>query len=109
LLITGLAVAAGAFGLSALYVAGFRRWAAERMLDIPNTRSSHTRPTPRGGGLGIVMGVLIGIGFLFYNWPSARVFMGDVGSAFIGFTLAVLLVVAGRDNSRFVLAELLVV
>jgi len=39
---------------------GFRRWAAERMLDKPNGRSSHTRPTPRGGGLGIVIGVLIG-------------------------------------------------
>ena len=28
------------------------------------------------------------LGFLGYNWPPARVFMGDVGSAFLGFTFA---------------------
>jgi Fuc2NAc and GlcNAc transferase len=28
-------------------------------------------------------------GFLTWNWPPARVFMGDVGSGFLGFTLAV--------------------
>jgi UDP-N-acetylmuramyl pentapeptide phosphotransferase/UDP-N-acetylglucosamine-1-phosphate transferase len=27
-------------------------------------------------------------GFLFHNWPPAKIFMGDVGSAFLGFTLA---------------------
>ncbi len=30
------------------------------------------------------------LGFLFHNWPPARIFMGDVGSAFLGYTLAVL-------------------
>jgi UDP-N-acetylmuramyl pentapeptide phosphotransferase/UDP-N-acetylglucosamine-1-phosphate transferase len=30
------------------------------------------------------------LGFLFFNWPPARLFMGDVGSGFIGFILAVL-------------------
>jgi len=29
-------------------------------------------------------------GFLCWNWPPAKIFMGDVGSAFIGFILAVL-------------------
>lgn len=29
-------------------------------------------------------------GFLLHNWPPARVFMGDVGSAFLGFVFAVL-------------------
>lgn len=29
------------------------------------------------------------LGFLRYNWPPAKVFMGDVGSAFLGFTLGV--------------------
>ena len=28
------------------------------------------------------------IGFLFHNWPPARIFMGDAGSGFLGFTLA---------------------
>jgi UDP-GlcNAc:undecaprenyl-phosphate GlcNAc-1-phosphate transferase len=29
-------------------------------------------------------------GFLPYNWPHARIFLGDVGSMFIGFSLAAL-------------------
>jgi len=29
-------------------------------LDIPNERSSHTKVTPRGGGLGVVIGILVG-------------------------------------------------
>ncbi|NNE66011.1 MAG: glycosyltransferase family 4 protein [Pyrinomonadaceae bacterium] len=28
------------------------------------------------------------LGFLLHNWPRARVFMGDVGSAFLGFAFA---------------------
>ena len=37
-----------------------RRHAIARgLLDVPNVRSSHTRPTPRGGGLGIVLTVLV--------------------------------------------------
>ena len=35
-------------------------------------------------------------GFLPFNYPHARIFMGDVGSQFCGFTLAVLGVAAGR-------------
>ena len=35
-------------------------------------------------------------GFLPFNFPKARIFMGDVGSQFCGFILAVLSVVAGR-------------
>ncbi|TRZ50145.1 glycosyltransferase family 4 protein [bacterium] len=247
MLIVGLAVASGALVISCLCVAGFRRWASGRMLDIPNARSSHTQPTPRGGGLGIVIGVLIGawslylaqilgmpfreivalslggglmalvgwlddiyrlpyqirlvvqaissaiilieigyfhaitvpfvgdihlysigipfallwimgltnaynfmdgidgiaggqaliaglgwaiigymsgevfvgliglllaatnLGFLFHNWPSARIFMGDVGSAFIGFILAVLPIMAGQKDPRFMIAGFLMV
>jgi UDP-GlcNAc:undecaprenyl-phosphate GlcNAc-1-phosphate transferase len=35
-------------------------------------------------------------GFLPFNFPHARIFMGDVGSQFCGFILAVLAVVASR-------------
>jgi UDP-N-acetylmuramyl pentapeptide phosphotransferase/UDP-N-acetylglucosamine-1-phosphate transferase len=247
LLIIGFAIAAGALGLSCLCVMGLRRWAAQRMLDIPSARSSHTQPTPRGGGLGIVIGVLVGawslffsrtvvilfreiaalslggwivaltgwlddmrrlsirirlivqaassiiivlaigyintmtvpvlgnihlywigipftlfwimgltnannfmdgidgiaggqafiaglgwtmmgflggpsfigflgvllaassLGFLFHNWPPARIFMGDAGSSFIGFTMAVLPILAAQKNPRFMFAGILVV
>jgi Fuc2NAc and GlcNAc transferase len=30
------------------------------------------------------------LGFLVWNWPPARIFMGDVGSGFVGFMVAVL-------------------
>ena len=36
------------------------------------------------------------LGFLPFNFPNARIFMGDVGSQFCGFLLAVLAVAAGR-------------
>ena len=36
------------------------------------------------------------LGFLPFNFPRARIFMGDVGSQFCGFVLAVLGVAAGR-------------
>lgn len=29
------------------------------------------------------------LGFLLWNWPPAKIFMGDVGSCFVGFTLGV--------------------
>lgn len=48
--------------LSYLCVGGLRRWAERRQfLDMPNERSSHSRPTPRGGGLAIVAITLAGI------------------------------------------------
>lgn len=40
-------------------------------------------------------------GFLVFNFPRARLFMGDVGSQFIGFTFAALAVIASEiDASR---------
>ena len=41
------------------------------------------------------------LGFLIYNFPPAKIFMGDVGSTFLGFTFAVLAIVAARyDRSH---------
>jgi len=43
------------------------------------------------------------LGFLRYNFPPARIFMGDVGSLFLGFLLAVMaLQLRFPDNSNFV-------
>ncbi len=36
------------------------------------------------------------LGFMPFNFPHARIFMGDVGSQFCGFLLAVLAITAGR-------------
>ena len=37
------------------------------IIDIPNDRSSHIVPTPRGGGLAIVISLYVGIGYLYLN------------------------------------------
>ncbi|MEE4297826.1 MAG: glycosyltransferase family 4 protein [Pseudomonadales bacterium] len=37
------------------------------------------------------LGVAAGAAFLAWNWPPARIFMGDVGSGFLGFYLGTLL------------------
>jgi UDP-N-acetylmuramyl pentapeptide phosphotransferase/UDP-N-acetylglucosamine-1-phosphate transferase len=39
----------------------YLRCAHSRVLDVPNQRSSHNRPTPRGGGLVIVGGFVLGL------------------------------------------------
>jgi Fuc2NAc and GlcNAc transferase len=54
----------------------------------------------QGGAPGLTAAMLClaaaGLGFLRWNWPPARIFMGDVGSGFLGFTLAVLGLVANQ-------------
>lgn len=43
------------FLLSLLSVALIKQRFNQQLLDIPNERSSHTQPTPRGGGLGFII------------------------------------------------------
>jgi len=40
------------------------------------------------------------LGFLVWNWPPAKIFMGDAGSGFLGLTLAVLSLQAARVDNR---------
>jgi Fuc2NAc and GlcNAc transferase len=48
------------------------------------------------------------LGFLGHNWPSAKIFMGDVGSTFLGYSFAVLpLLSAGRGGDALMLGTLL--
>ena len=55
-LIALVAVAAG------LMTACLRRYALARsLMDIPNARSSHSVPTPRGGGVAIVLAFLLAL------------------------------------------------
>lgn len=49
--------------------------------------------TSRLGGLDIVLSVLMlgsTFGFLVYNFPPAKIFMGDTGSQFLGFIIAII-------------------
>jgi Fuc2NAc and GlcNAc transferase len=56
-----------------------------------------------GGNTGLTAAMLVlaaaTCGFLIWNWPPARIFMGDVGSGFLGFTLAVLGLAASRNGA----------
>lgn len=48
-------------------------------------------------------------GFLIFNWPPARIFMGDVGSAFFGYTFAVLPLLLAPSEDRLPFAALVLV
>src|SRR5688572_26094487 len=67
-----------------------RRALAVGILDIPNARSSHTHPTPRGGGLSIVLASLAGvvvlacIGFLSVSTAIALA-GGGIAIAAVGY------------------------
>jgi glycosyltransferase WbpL len=56
-----------------------------------------------GGGslevssIGMVLAAACG-GFLVWNWPPAKIFMGDVGSGYLGYVVAVLALAATREN-----------
>ena len=68
-----------------------RRYALKRsILDIPNQRSSHVVPTPRGGGVAIVLSFIIALPVVFWGgWidDNAALALGGAGCmvAFIGF------------------------
>lgn len=78
--------------ISSLFLTGLiRRYAISvNLLDIPNHRSSHTIPTPRGGGLGFVLCFFAAIGFLTYTQfihQNVAIALGGAGFlvALLGF------------------------
>ena len=79
------------FILTWVLIWGLRRYAlAKHVLDIPNSRSAHTEPTPRGGGLGFVVAVLIAVpylGYLGFLVPSGSIALVCAGMfiASLGF------------------------
>ncbi|MGD8177131.1 MraY family glycosyltransferase [Marinimicrobium sp. ARAG 43.8] len=57
-----LVLALVAFGVSVALTGVLRGYAVRRkLLDVPNARSSHDVPTPRGGGVAIVTTALLGL------------------------------------------------
>jgi Fuc2NAc and GlcNAc transferase len=76
----------GIAGIEAVFIAGaaaFLNWAV-------------------GGTAGVTAAMIClvaaCIGFLIFNWPPASIFMGDVGSGFLGFTLVLLTVYASKKS-----------
>ena len=41
------------------------------------------------------------LGFLVWNWPPAKIFLGDAGSGFLGFSLGVLAMFSSRAGTAF--------
>ncbi|MGY4535295.1 Fuc2NAc and GlcNAc transferase [Pseudomonas sp. TE3786] len=76
---------------SLLLTALLRRYALARsLMDIPNARSSHTVPTPRGGGVAIVLSFLLALPVVALlggmSWAVAAALLGAGGwVAVIGF------------------------
>lgn len=71
--------------VSLLLTGVLRRYALARsIIDIPNARSSHSVPTPRGGGVAIVLSYLLALSLLafagFISWSAAWSMLG-AGSA----------------------------
>jgi Fuc2NAc and GlcNAc transferase len=78
-------------GLSLLLTGVIRQYAlARNLLDVPNRRSSHQIPTPRGGGLAIVASFFAGLSFLWLTGSlPAQVLLALAGAgglvAWVGF------------------------
>lgn len=76
---------------SLLLTWGLRRYALSRsLMDVPNARSSHTVPTPRGGGVAIVLAYLAVLPVVgHYGWLNWPLVIGLMGSgalvAVVGF------------------------
>lgn len=76
-------------GLSLALTWALRRYALVRsLIDIPNARSSHSVPTPRGGGVAIVLSFMLVVPvFLASAWVSWSLVLAMLGA---GGTIAVL-------------------
>ena len=74
-----------AAGLACLSAAIVRAMISARLLDHPNGRSAHDRPTPKGGGLGPVASFVVGLLILFRFAEFARIaepyFLGVIAAS----------------------------
>jgi UDP-N-acetylmuramyl pentapeptide phosphotransferase/UDP-N-acetylglucosamine-1-phosphate transferase len=62
-----------------------------------------------GNAFGVVLCFSVAfavMGFLLLNFPKAKVFMGDVGSIFLGFLFASMVIILARDVKEFLLLAL---
>jgi len=84
-------VALSAVGISFGLTYCLRRYAlAHSVMDIPNSRSSHSVPTPRGGGVAIVLSFSLALPVLAFfgaiGWESTLTLLGaGAATALLGF------------------------
>ena len=79
-----------AAGIAALLLGGIKAG----LFPTPET-------APDAAGIALVGALLVpaAAGFLVWNWPPAKIFMGDVGSGFLGFTFGVLAVASENSGA----------
>jgi Fuc2NAc and GlcNAc transferase len=53
---------------------------------------------PSGAVLACLVPGACALGFLAWNWPQARIFMGDVGSGYLGLVFAVVALATSRED-----------
>jgi UDP-GlcNAc:undecaprenyl-phosphate GlcNAc-1-phosphate transferase len=76
--------------LALLAAAAVRAMIAWPILDHPNARSAHSSPTPRGGGVGVVLAFTLGMAVLFAVAENARL----AERQFLGVILAAVAIAA---------------
>ena len=78
-----------AAGLSWLLTGRVMTYGRQRLMDLPNDRSSHEQPTPRGGGLAIVIAFSLSLVILFavglLPWPLLMALSALLPLAVVGF------------------------
>ena len=78
-----------AAGLSWLLTGRVMTYGRQRLMDLPNDRSSHEQPTPRGGGLAIVIAFSLSLVILFavglLPWPLLMALSALLPLALVGF------------------------
>lgn len=85
------------FAISWVLTLALRKYAlAKRLMDIPNERSSHSIPTPRGGGVAIVAVFLMAVPFLYIFGLLDR----DVMIVFLGTGLLVSVIGFADDHGH---------
>jgi UDP-GlcNAc:undecaprenyl-phosphate GlcNAc-1-phosphate transferase len=60
-------------GLGLVSALTVRAMIAARVMDTPNARKAHAKPTPKGGGVGIVVAFMLGIAVLYGTATFARI------------------------------------
>jgi Fuc2NAc and GlcNAc transferase len=85
------------FALSALVTAGVRAFLVRHgVMDLPNARSSHAVPVPRGGGVGVVMVFLSAVVWLLLR----QVIPAKLAWALLGGGLAIAIVGLADDRLK---------
>jgi UDP-N-acetylmuramyl pentapeptide phosphotransferase/UDP-N-acetylglucosamine-1-phosphate transferase len=89
------AIAVIASVLSAAFIAGSRTLLVRYAIAPPNARSSHSKPTPQGGGIGVIGATFVAVGCAYLLVPEA---MGNPGRVVSLFASVIALAALGLTD-----------